>query len=67
MYISGRLNYNTGYLIESIPNQINLEGNPIQMMDHFTLTALTSLSSLTILNLGDTELTELPENLLKGK
>lgn len=46
--------------------ELILDGNPIQVMDHSTQTALTSLKSLTIMSLVNTQLESLPRGLLKG-
>jgi Leucine-rich repeat (LRR) protein len=46
--------------------KLNLEGNPIIEMDHFTQTAITSLRSLSILSLSRTQLSDLPKDFLAG-
>jgi len=43
-----------------------LEGNPLLVLDHSTVTALTSLPNLNNLNLARTKLSEIPEGFLAG-
>jgi Leucine-rich repeat (LRR) protein len=47
-------------------SQINLEGNPLQVLDHSTVMAVTSLTNLNILNLARTKLSEIPTDFLAG-
>lgn len=44
--------------------ELNLEGNPFQVLDSSTIAALNSLTALQILNLANMELKELPMGLI---
>ncbi len=43
-----------------------MEGNPLQVLDHSTVMAVTSLTNLNILNLARTKLSEIPTDFLAG-
>ena len=46
--------------------EINLSGNPLKIMDHYTSMAIGSLNTLVTLNLSHTQIDNLPRNFLKG-